>query len=109
MRSPSVLSDSSVSPSFLRTTPAKNPRTECCCQSVSFIIPAIVAPAGDCNMAMTRACFETALVDLDGLTAAGLDAFRVFIRFTLDFGKHFIADFVIENSFGCRGVAPHHR
>jgi hypothetical protein len=58
---------------------------------------------------MTRACFETTLSDLDGLTAAGLDAFEVFVRFTLDFGKPFMADFVIENSFGYRGVAPHHR
>ena len=33
-RSPSVFSDSSLSPSFLRTTPAKNPRTECGCQPV---------------------------------------------------------------------------
>ena len=60
-------------------------------------------------MAMTRACFDTALSDLDGLTAAGLDTFEVFVRFALDFGKQFIADFVIENSFGYRGVAPHHR
>jgi hypothetical protein len=34
MRAPSPFSDSSVRPSFLRTTPAKNPRTECCCQPV---------------------------------------------------------------------------
>src|SRR2546423_13498996 len=27
-----------VRPSFLRTTPAKKPRTECCCQSVAFMI-----------------------------------------------------------------------
>jgi len=31
-RPPSVFSDSSLSPSFLRTTAAKNPRTECGCQ-----------------------------------------------------------------------------
>src|SRR6478735_3267314 len=103
MRLSSTFLDRSLSFSFLRTTPAKNPRTECCCQSVSFIIPEIVAPVGDCNMAMTRACFDTALSDLDGLTAAGLDTFEVFVRFALDFGKRFIADFVIENSFGYRG------
>jgi hypothetical protein len=33
-RSPSVFSDSSLSLSFLRTTPAKNPRTLCCCHPV---------------------------------------------------------------------------
>jgi hypothetical protein len=35
----------SVRPSFLRTTPAKKPRTECCCQPVAFTIAAIVAPS----------------------------------------------------------------
>jgi hypothetical protein len=37
----------SFSFSFLRTTPARKPRTECCCQPVSFIIAAIVIPVGD--------------------------------------------------------------
>src|SRR5215472_11049334 len=45
-RSPSVFSESSASWSFLRTTPAKNPRTECCCQPVAFMIAAMVAPSG---------------------------------------------------------------
>jgi hypothetical protein len=42
----------------LRTTPARKPRTECCCQPVVFIITAIVAPVGDCSIAMTRDCLE---------------------------------------------------
>jgi hypothetical protein len=50
-------------------------------------------------MATTRACFETALSDLDVLATAGLDGLEVFARFTDDFGKRFLADFVIENSF----------
>ena len=29
-------------PSFLRTTPARKPRTECCCHSVAAIIAAIM-------------------------------------------------------------------
>src|SRR5271167_3609295 len=58
MRSPSVFLDSSVRPSFLRTTPAKKPRTECCCQLVAFIIAVIVAPVGTRSMAMTRDCFD---------------------------------------------------
>ena len=45
-----------MSPSFLRTTPARNPRTECCCQSVAVMIAAIVAPAGVRSIAMMRAC-----------------------------------------------------
>jgi hypothetical protein len=44
--------------SFLRTTPARNPRTECCCQPVAFIIVAIVVPSGDRSIARTRDCFE---------------------------------------------------
>jgi hypothetical protein len=38
--------DSSVNPSFFRATPAKKPRTECCCQPVAFMIAAMVAPWG---------------------------------------------------------------
>src|SRR5271169_2102265 len=64
MRSPSVFLDSSVRPSFLRTTPAKKPRTECCCQLVAFIIAVIVAPVGTRSMAMTRDCFEPGLAFL---------------------------------------------
>jgi hypothetical protein len=45
-RPPSVFSDSSFSASFLRTTPAKNPRTECGCQPVDVMIVAMVAPLG---------------------------------------------------------------
>src|SRR4249919_2655741 len=48
--------------SFLRTTPAKKPRTECCCQPVAFMTAAMVAPLGPCNMAITLACFDPAHV-----------------------------------------------
>src|SRR5260370_42136020 len=43
-------------PSFLRTTPARKPRTECCCHSVTFIMPAIVVPPGARSSAMMRPC-----------------------------------------------------
>src|SRR5271170_7851956 len=56
MRSPSALSDVSAKPSFLRTTPAKNPRTECCCQPVAFIMSAIVVPVGSLSSARTASC-----------------------------------------------------
>src|SRR4030088_3304615 len=46
--------------SFFRITPARKPRTECCCQPVAFIIAAIVVPLGDLSIVMTRACFEPA-------------------------------------------------
>ena len=45
----------------LRTTPARKPRTECCCQPVAFAIAAIVAPVGDCSIASIRDCFELRL------------------------------------------------
>src|SRR5258708_14648011 len=57
-RVPSTFFEPSLSLRRLRTTPARKPRTECCCQPVACIMAAIVAPAGDCSMAMTRDCFE---------------------------------------------------
>src|SRR5205807_6671316 len=56
MRSPSAFSDVSVKPSFLRTTPAKNPRTECCCHPVAFMIAAIVVPLGCLSSPRTVPC-----------------------------------------------------
>jgi hypothetical protein len=50
-------------PSFLRTTPARKPRTECACQPVAFMMAAMVVPCGRLSAAST---------------AAGLDL-RVFI------------------------------
>src|SRR6202044_1920910 len=62
MRAPSILSDASVRSSFFLTTPAKKPRTECCCQSVAFMIAAIVVPLGSRSIARTVACFDEAVV-----------------------------------------------
>src|SRR5215470_15419567 len=59
-RSPSVFSDSSVSPSFLRTTAARKARTVCGCQPVERVTVAMVAPFGPHSSASTRACFEFA-------------------------------------------------
>src|SRR5271155_4187818 len=56
MRSPSALFDVSAKPSFLRTTPAKNPRTECCCQPVAFTMSAILVPLGSLSRARTASC-----------------------------------------------------
>src|SRR3954454_24619363 len=49
-------------PSFLRTTPARKPRTECCCHSVAVIKAAIVVPAGERSIARMRACLVSAPV-----------------------------------------------
>src|SRR2546430_7035024 len=58
-RVPSTFFEPSLNLRRLRTTPARKPRTECCCQPVAFIIAAIVVPVGDCSSAMTRDCFES--------------------------------------------------
>src|ERR1700751_85364 len=42
-------------------TPAKKPRTECCCQPVAFMMAGIVAPSGRLSSLMTAACLELAL------------------------------------------------
>src|ERR1700685_663445 len=55
MRPLSVNSETRLSLSFLRTTPARKPRTECCCQSVAFMIRATVAPVGFRSIARMRA------------------------------------------------------
>src|SRR5262245_7192593 len=55
---PSTFLDPSFSLRRLRTTPARKPRTECCCQPVVFVIASIVAPAGDFSIAITEACLE---------------------------------------------------
>src|SRR5438552_8479480 len=64
MRSSSVLSDTRLSLSFFLTTPAKKPRTECCCQSVAFMIAAMVVPFGCRSIPRTVCCFDEAVVDL---------------------------------------------
>src|SRR5258707_12049993 len=78
----SVCSETRLRPSFLRTTPARKPRTECRCQSVAAMIAAIVAPAGVRSIAMMRACLVLGRVgDLDAASTdcsrdLGLLAFR---------------------------------
>jgi hypothetical protein len=52
------------SASFLRTTPARKPRTECCCHPVAFIIAAMVVPFEEDSSAMTRDCLESGSVFL---------------------------------------------
>src|SRR5258706_10735159 len=68
-------------------TPARKPRTECCCHSVAAIIAAIVAPAGVRSRATIWACLVPGLgvADLgdagaDRLRDVGLAAFRAVER-----------------------------
>src|ERR1700676_2206996 len=55
-------------------TPARKPRTECCCQSVTVMIAAIVAPVGVRSIAMMRACLVSG--PAAGLDDAGADRLR---------------------------------
>jgi hypothetical protein len=48
-----------VRPSFVFTTPEKNPRTECCCHPVFFMIAAMVVPLVFSSIARTSACLES--------------------------------------------------
>src|ERR1700738_3741812 len=85
-RPSSVCSETRLSPSFFRTTPARKPRTECCCHSVAVTRDEIVAPAGVLSIAMMRACLVSGpTADLDGAGAdrlrdAGLAVFRAVER-----------------------------
>src|SRR5271169_3007545 len=80
MRSSPTFSDTRFSLSFFLTTPAKKPRTECCCQSVAFMIAAIVVPFGCRSIPSTVSCFDDALVGLGGacLGAVTLDELVAF-------------------------------
>ena len=64
-------------------TLAKNPRTECCCQSVAFMMAAIVVPLGWCSSFSTADCLDVEEVgDFEdaAFEAAAFDAARGFLR-----------------------------
>jgi|SRR5262245_16620515 len=63
VRSLPTFSDVSIKPSFLRTTAAKKPRTECCCHPVAFMIAAIVAPLGCLRSPTTVSCLVSLWVE----------------------------------------------
>jgi hypothetical protein len=103
MRSPSAFSDVSVKPSFLRTTPAKKPRTECCCHPVAFMIAVIVAPLGCLSNPRTASCFVPPRVEPE----AGFPLFAGF--FARLAGATFVllgvlrCD-ILSDPFGCDGT-----
>src|SRR5258706_929643 len=47
-------------------TPARKPRTECCCHSVAVMMAAIVAPAGARSIARMRACLVSGRAEVFG-------------------------------------------
>src|SRR6266850_7161116 len=78
MRSSPILSETRFSLSFFLTTPAKKPRTECCCQSVAFMMAEIVVPFGCRSSPSTASCLDDLPVALTvaclGVTALGATA-----------------------------------
>ena len=56
MRPLAAAADKRLRPSFLRMTPARKPRTECCCHPVACTIASMVAPLGARSIAMIRVC-----------------------------------------------------
>src|SRR6516165_8680122 len=65
MRPNFVFLDSSVSPSFFFTTPARKPRTECGCQPVTFEIAAMVVPPLAWSRPRTRSCLDIPPLERD--------------------------------------------
>src|SRR5262249_35673120 len=87
------------------TTPARKPRTECCCQPVAFIIASIVAPAGDLSIAITWACLEPgSLFGRFALRAANCAGLAIGVADGA--AARFFADFDIEI---LRSVSGGHR
>src|SRR6516225_3392607 len=67
MRPDFVVSDSSISPSFFFTTPAKKPRTECGCHPVTFEIAAMVVPPLARSRPRTRSCLVVPPLERDAV------------------------------------------
>src|ERR1700730_7648007 len=85
MRSSPTLAETRFNLRFFLTTPAKNPRIECCCQPVAFMIAAIVVPFGCRSIPSTVSFLVEARVDLGdgslgGVTLDGLVALNSVVR-----------------------------
>src|SRR5580704_12974104 len=108
MRSAPAFSDISVKPSFLRTTPAKKPRTECCCQPVAFIMAVIVVPLGCLSKARTASCLVPLRVEPEGMVPGFAGLFvRLFARAILVFVGVLLCD-MFGILFGCNGTRRRH-
>src|SRR5260370_5431952 len=109
-RVPSTFFEPSLSLRCLRTRPARKRRSECCCQPVACIMAAIVAPAGDCSMAMTRDCFEPGSAFLLPLGST-VPCCGAFAAPPAAYGatERFFKDFDIEILRSVAAASPHHR
>src|ERR1700704_5309878 len=98
-------------PSFLRMTPARKPRTECCCHSVAVIMAAIVVPAGARSIAMVRAGFVSGRpADFDGKDADRVRDLSLLIFRAADRVATLVFDLglVMRSSELARRHPPHH-
>src|SRR6202171_4207511 len=75
MCGPSTFSEVRLRPSFFLTTPAKKPRTECCCQFVPLMMAPMVVPLGWRSIASTASCLEGE--GADGFDDAAFDVAAV--------------------------------
>src|SRR5215467_3405065 len=75
MRSPLAFSDVSVKPSFLRTTPAKKPRTECSRQPVAFMMAVIVVPLACPSRPRIASCLVPPRLEDEGVLAGFVSLF----------------------------------
>ena len=99
MRLPPIFLELSFSLSRLRTTPARKPRTECCCHPVVIIIAAMVAPLGDSSIAITRDCFDFELTFV--VVEAATDG-RVSLAAANETGE--VVFFLCLNAFALRSL-----
>src|SRR5260370_23393466 len=108
MRSSPTLSETRFSLSFFLTTPAKKPRTECCCHSVAFTIAAMVVPCR--SIPSTVSCLDEAPVDLPeaafGVFTLDEPSGRAELRFPLEDGV--VCDCLVVRfaDFGLRLLVP---
>src|ERR1019366_3762283 len=92
-------------------TPARKPRTECCCHSVVAMMAAIVVPAGARSIATMRACLVSGrTADFDDTDADRVRDLPLLIFRALDRVATLVFDLglVMGSSELARRHPPHH-
>src|SRR3981081_3176849 len=103
MRCPSTLSETRFNFSFFLITPAKKPRTECCCQSVAFMMASMVVPLDWRSRPITVSCLEERSDAVFAFEATGLaEAFGDFPVLGMGWPDRALGDF--DFGFALRGA-----
>src|SRR5262245_32823884 len=86
----------------LRTTPARKPRTECCCQPVAWLNASMLAPSRERSISMAADCFVPDRATTGAPFVSPFFRFETLVRDeTADLAvERFFANFVIRISFG---------